>query len=388
MTEVEPNEPIAVDSQSTNVKVPTTRDDEKTDSKEAGGGTEAEETIATDELFTASVEKPKSPLPEKIDPVTGRDCLQEQDQSAIQKQDDCSVDDKSVNSGGWSWLASGATDLLSTFKQEVSTVAVGVQKAVKNTVKEVREDIHEMSQDLKSMLLDEGEVKKDSKKCEIAVKRLNLIDKRTTQLRLLVEDLVTFRSILSTKQKSLKTFLVKRRIGGQPIVDACHELAQSIEDLDSRHTSQDNTLDAKILTPLGIVRERIQISRDLYVQYNQKKQVFEQVAGQWRKSQLQDNGATTQDLNRHQEAFNNAVEALETAETDFVESIKNLQKFIETNVADKFHEGAEELLPAVKDSNDESLDEADADLLNALEAESSAEEGTQKSDVNDDSVAA
>merc|ERR1719233_1763157 len=243
-----------------------------------------------------------------------------------------------------------------------------------------------MSQDLRSMLLDEGEVKKDSKKCEIAVKRLNLIDKRTSQLRLLVEDLVTFRSILSTKHKTLKTFLDKRRIGGQPIVEACLELSNSIGELDSRHANQDNVLEANILTPLGIVRERVQISRDLYVQYNQKKMGFEQIAGQWRKSQLQTN-TNTQELMQHQESFNNAIEALDTAENDFIESVKNLQKFVESSVAEKFLTGAEDLVPREKSSNDV-LDEADAELLNALEAESSNEdeEGeTKESDANDDS---
>jgi len=199
---------------------------------------------------------------------------------------------------------------------------------------------------------------------------------------------VTFRSILSTKHKALKTFLEKRRIGGQPIVDACQELAQSIEELDTRHNNQDNVFEANIVTPLGIVRERIQISRDLYVQYNERKLLFEQTAGQWRKSQLQDSNANKQELNRHQEAFNGAIDAMETAETDFVESIKNLQKYIETNVADKFHEGAEELLPVGKTSNAESLDEADEDLLNALEAESSEDEDTKGSEPNEDSAAA
>jgi len=401
MSEAEPNEPIAVETQAENVKAPTKMENEK---KEAKEGEATEDTILTDDLVSTSVGKPASPPlekvkppadypppekvnpptscppPERVNPPSSSKGPQEQDQSVAQTQD-CKVDetrtrDKSENqdSGGasWGWFASGATDLLSTLKQEVSTVAVGVKKAVKNTVKEVREDIHEMSQDLKSMLLDDGEVRKDSKKCEVAVKRLNLIDKRTSQLRLLVEDLVTFRSILSTKHKNLKSFLEKRRIGGQPIVDACLELSQSIEELDSRHTMQDNVFEAKVLTPLGIVRERVQISRDLYVQYNQKKIGFEQVAGQWRKSQLQNN-ANTADLKVHQESFNNAIEALDTSENDFIESVKNLQKFVESSVADKFREGAEDLVSGEKSSND-GLDEADADLLNALEAESSEED--------------
>lgn len=403
MIEAEPNEPIAVETPAENVQAPTKVETEKKEAKE-GEGTEGEDIIATDDLVSTSVGKTQSPPlekvqppsnyppPEKVNPPTNcpppeivnpptiSQGPQEQDQNAAQSQeykvDETRTRDNSQNQdsggAGWSWFASGATDLLSTLKQEVSTVAVGVKKAVKNTVKEVREDIHEMSQDLKSMLLDESEVRKDSRKCEVAVKRLNLIDKRTSQLRLLVEDLVTFRSILSTKHKNLKSFLDKRRIGGQPIVDACLELSQSIEELDTRHSSQDNVFETNILTPLGIVRERVQISRDLYVQYNQKKNGFGEVAGQWRKSQLQSNASATE-LKGHQESFNNAIAALDTAENDFIESVKNLQKFVESSVADKFRDGAEELVSGEKSSND-GLDEADADLLNALEAESSEED--------------
>jgi len=163
MTETEPDEPVAVDSRAANVKEPTTKEDKKADS-EAGGRTEVENIVDVNELVAASAEKPKAPSLKNDSPPTSINYHQEQDQSAEQKQDVGSVDDVSVNSKGWGWLASGATDLLSTLKQEVSTVAVGVKKVVKNTVKEVREDIHEMSQDLRSMLLDEGEVKKDSKK--------------------------------------------------------------------------------------------------------------------------------------------------------------------------------------------------------------------------------
>merc|ERR1712060_848625 len=88
----------------------------------------------------------------------------------------------------WGWLASGATEILSTLKEEVSTVAVGVSKAMQ-----------EIGEDIRLMLTAEEEIRKDSNKCLVAIKRLNLIDKRVNQLNVLVVDFQAFRSILATK---------------------------------------------------------------------------------------------------------------------------------------------------------------------------------------------
>jgi len=274
---------------------------------------------------------------------------------------------------GWSWLASGATEILSTLKEEVSTVAVGVSKVVQETVKEVREDIQEIGEDFRLMLTTEPEIRKDSNKCVVAIKRLNLIDKRVNQLYVLVDDFKAFRSILGTKHKNLKNFLKKKKIGGQIIVDACLELSNSIDQIDSRQLEEDRILDAKIFSPLGIVVERVQICRDLNLQYQEKKKEFQQTTRRCRSS-IQ-NDPSTENTASNQETMNLATQVLETAETDFIDSVKSLQKFIETHVAEKFHSAAESL--ADKSLND-SDEETDVDLLNALEAESSAE-GTEES---------
>jgi len=272
---------------------------------------------------------------------------------------------------GWSWLASGATDLLSTLKDEVSTVAVGVSKVMQDTVKEVREDIQEIGEDIRSMLTDEPEIRKDSNKCLVAVKRLNLIDKRVNQLNVLVDDFQAFRSILATKHRNLRTFLEKKKIGGQVIVDACLELSKSIDKIDSRQAEEDRILDANFFSPLGVVVERIQICRDVFAQYQDKKKEFQQTTRRCRKS-IQ-NDPSPENATSNQEALAMANQALETAEIDFIDSVKSLQKFIETHIAEKFHSAAENLNPAEKSLTNESEDETDVELMNALEAESSVE---------------
>lgn len=272
---------------------------------------------------------------------------------------------------GWSWLTSGATDLLSTLKEEVSTVAVGVSKVMQDTVKEVRDDIQEIGEDIRSMLTDEPEIRKDSNKCVVAVKRLNLIDKRVNQLNVLVDDFQAFRSILATKHRNLRNFLAKKKIGGQLIVDACLELSKSIDKIDSRQAEEDRILDANFFSPLGIVVERIQICRDVFAQYQEKKKEFQQTTRRCRKS-IQNNPSPENAASK-QEAIAMANQALETAEVDFIDSVKSLQKFIETHIAEKFHSAAENLNPAEKSLTNESEDETDVELMNALEAESSVE---------------
>jgi len=275
----------------------------------------------------------------------------------------------------WAWLASGATEILSTLKEEVSTVAVGVSKAMQETVKEVREDIQEIGEDIRLLLTTEEEIRKDSNKCLVAIKRLNLIDKRVNQLNVLVVDFQAFRSILATKHKNLKTFLTKKKIGGELIVDACLELSKSIDKIDSRQAEEDRILDAKFLSPLGVVIERIQICRDLLTQYQEKKKEFQLTARRCRTSIQSD--PSSENATSSQDALGTANWVFETAEVDFIDAVKSLQKFIETHVAEKFHSAAESLT-AEKSLINDSDDETDVELLNALEAESSVEgsEGT------------
>jgi len=272
---------------------------------------------------------------------------------------------------GWSWLASGATDFLSTLKEEVSTVAVGVSKAMKETVKEVREDIQEIGQDIRSILVDDTEIRKDSNKCLVAIKRLNLIDKRISQLNALVDDFTAFRSILATKHRHLKTFLTKKKIGGQVIVNACLDLSKSVDKIDCRQGEEDKMLDVKIVSPLGVVVERIQICRDLFTRYQDKKQEYEQVHRRCMKS-IQSN-SSPENVAINQKTIGVANKELDTTENDFIDSVKSLQKFIETHVSEKFHSAAQDLLLTDKSVINESSEETDVELMNALEAESSVE---------------
>jgi len=315
----------------------------------------------------------ESPVEAKVDSPSEQEEKLKGDTN-IPSGGDRSNEQSAVNfPSGWGWLASGATEILSTLKEEVSTVAVGVSKAMQETVKEVREDIQEIGEDIRLMLTTEEEIRKDSSKCLVAIKRLNLIDKRVNQLNVLVVDFQAFRSILATKHKNLKTFLTKKKFGGELIVDACLELSKSIDNIDSRQAEEDRILDAKFLSPLGVVIERIQICRDVFTQYQEKKKEFQLTSRRCRKSIQSD--PSPENTASNQEVVGLANQVLETAEVDFIDSVKSLQKFIETHIAEKFHSAAESM---TADQSNDSDDETDVELLNALEAESSVEgtEGT------------
>jgi len=202
--------------------------------------------------------------------------------------------------------------LFSTIKQEVSTAAQGVGKIVKEKASEV-------------MLIDSPSKKyyRQSNKMslEVAQRRFVLMEKRVKQIQELLTKVLKSRSIMVEDQRSLQNMFAHKRIGGKKVSAACLEVSRSLEAINNRYENETKTLRLQFAQPLCHVIDIIKVSRGLINQYNDRVT-----------------------LNMHSPSSPTKSETLRKLRDDFINSVVEVQRYMETELVGILSVGAAGLL--------------------------------------------